>query len=133
MAIEETLYSRLAGYSALADLVTTGSNIRISPNRKKQDTALPAVTFERVSTQRFSAMSVDSNVIKARFQVDVWAATYSSASAVRDQVIAALQRWKNTSGTTVFDTFILTENDLYEDDIDQHHIAIDIEINYSTS
>lgn len=127
MAIETAIYTRLSGYNDLSSLVST----RISPNKRKQDGVLPAITYQRISSQRFSAMGSDSNVVKARFQFDVWAATYASASAVRDALIASLQRWRTTSGATVYDCFIIGEYDLYEDDIDQHHIAIDVEINYS--
>lgn len=127
MAIEETLYTRLSTHAGLSALVST----RISPNIKAQDSALPAVTYRRVSSTRFSAMAVDAEVVKARFQIDVWASTYDSAAAVRDQVRDAMQRWRNTSpGTVVQDTFIITETDLFEDDTRQQHIAIDVEINY---
>ena len=126
-AIETTLYNRLSGYAGLIALVST----RISPNIKAQDSALPAVTYRRVSSTRYNAMAVDAQVVKARFQVDVWASSYESAAAVRDQVRACLQRWRDgTAGAVVQDTFIVTETDLYEDDTHQHHIAIDVEINY---
>ena len=93
-----------------------------TPSRKML--TMPAVTYRRVSSNRYSAMGVDAEVVKARFQVDVWALTYDSASAVRDQVRAALQRWRTVTGTTVQDTFIISETDLYEDDTHQHHIAM---------
>jgi hypothetical protein len=128
MTIEATLYTRLSGFSALTALVSD----RIYPNRKPQDSALPAVSYRNVASPRFSAMGEDAEVIKARFQIDVWASDYDSAVAVRDQVIAATQRWKNSgTGKTVQDTFIINGGvDLYEDDTKQEHIAIDIEINY---
>lgn len=127
MSVEETLYTRLSGYAGLTALVST----RIYPNQKAQDVALPAVSYRRVSSNRYSAMGIDAEVVKARFQVDVWASTYDSASAVRDQVRGALQRWRNSgTGSTVQDTFIISETDLFEDDTKQHHIAIDVEINY---
>lgn len=126
MAIEETLYSRLSGYAGLTALVST----RVYPNIKPQDAELPAVSYRRISSLRYSAMSIDTGVVKARFQIDAWAATYDGVSALRDQVRAAMQRWRTETGTVVQDSFILNETDLYEDDTKQHHIAIDVEINY---
>lgn len=126
MSIEETVYTRLSEYTGLSALVAN----RIYPNIKAQDATMPCVTYRRVSSIRFSAMGEDAEVVKSRFQVDVWAMTYDEASAVRDQVVSAMQRWKNGTGTVVQDTFIITETDLFETDTRQHHIAIDIEINY---
>jgi hypothetical protein len=127
VTIEETLYSRLSGHAGLVALVTTG---RIYPNIKAQDATLPAVSFRRVTSTRFPAMGSDPDLVKARFQVDAWAATYDSGVAVAAQIRDALQRWRNNSGITVLDTFIVSEVDLFEDDTRQHHIAIDVEINY---
>jgi hypothetical protein len=124
MAIETTIYTRLSSFTGLTDLVAT----RIYPNKKPQDCAMPSVDYRRVTANRFSAMSIDSGVVKARFQFDAWGLTYASASAVRDQILAALQRYKSAP---IQDCYILNETDLYEDDTGQHHIAIDIEINYS--
>ena len=127
MSIEETIYTRLSGYSGLSALVAD----RIYPNVKAQDAALPYVTYRRVSSTRYSAMGTDAPVVKARFQLDVFAATYDSMSAVRDQVRAAMQRWRNSgTGSTVQDTFIENETDLFEDDTRQQHVAIDVEVNY---
>lgn len=125
MAIEETLYSRLSGYAGLIALVST----RITPNITPQNSSMPAVNYRRISSPRFSAMGVDSPVVKSRFQINACGSTYPEASAVRAQIIAALQRWRN--GSNVQDTFILNETDLYDDTLKQHQIAIDVEINYS--
>jgi hypothetical protein len=128
MGIEATLNTRLLEFSGLAALVSD----RIYPNVKPEDAAQPSVTFRNVTSPRSSAMGVDVEVVKARFQIDVWALTYDEAIAVRDQVQAAVRRWRNTSpGSVVQDTFILNGGtDLYEADTKQQHIAIDIEINY---
>ncbi len=123
MAIEQTLYTRLSEHTGIAALVAD----RIYPNQKAQDVGVPALTYRRVSSTRFSAMGIDAEVVKSRFQVDVWAATYDDASALRAQVRNALQRWR---AETVQDTFIISETDLYEDSPPQHHIAVDVEINY---
>lgn len=126
MTVEAAIYDRLSGYAGLTSLVGT----RISPGFKLQDGNLPAVTYQRVTAQRFSAMSVDSGVVKARYQIDVWAATYASAIAVREAVRGALQRYNTAIGTTIYDVYLSSETDLYENDTKQYHIAMDFEVNY---
>lgn len=127
MTVETKIYSRLSSVTALTDLVGD----RIYPNIKAQDVPLPAISYRRVSAVRFSAMGVDSGVVKARYQVDVWSTTPDEAWAIRELVRQTLQRWSDkTTGTEITDTFIITETDLFEGDTRQHHIAIDVEINY---
>lgn len=127
MSIEATLYSKLSGHAGIAALVAT----RIYPNIKVQDATMPCLSYRRVSSTRYNAMSVDAQVVKARFQIDVWGDTYDDVAALRDQVRNALQRWRSsTPGAVVQDTFIITETDLFEDNDREHHIAIDVEINY---
>lgn len=127
MEIEVAIYSLLSGDAGVAALVGT----KISPLSKKQDSDLPAITFRRVSTGRFPAMSVDASVVKGRFQVDCWAATYASARALKAAVKSAMSRWRTTTGITVHDTFMISEIDFFEQDTKQFHIAIDFEINYN--
>lgn len=129
MTIEEAIYARLAAFTALTDLVGD----RISPLIKLEDAVLPAITYRRVFDTRFPAMGVDSPVVKARFQLDIYGASMASVAAVRDQLDAALSRYRADSPVKIFDCFRLSEVDLYEEGVEQHHIAIDYEINYSTA
>ena len=126
MAIEATLYTRLTTHAGLSALVV----LRVYPNHLPQDVAYPAISYRRVTTQRPSNFGADAGIVRARFQIDVWASSYDSASAVREQVRSALQRWTNTSGTVVQDTLFLDDQELYEDDIDVHHFPLDFEIIY---
>jgi hypothetical protein len=127
MEIEQAIYNLLSGDATIAALVGT----KISPVKKKQDSDLPAITFRRVTTGRFPAMSVDASVVKARFQVDCWAGTYPVAVQLKNAVKAVMKRWRTTTGITVQDTFMDGEIDFYEEDTKQFHIAIDFEINYN--
>ncbi len=126
MVVEQALYSLLSGNAGVAALVAT----RISPITKPEDATLPAITYRRISSQRFSAMGRDAGVIKGRFQIDVWADTYDSAVGVKEAVRAAVQRYSTVTGVTIYDIFIISEIDFFEDDTGQYHIAVDIEINY---
>ena len=133
MSIESEIFDRLTGFAGLSALVGT----RVYPQILPQDPTYPAISFRRVSAVRPSAMGSDVGVVFARFQVDVWDqddeagdAGYDSAKAVSEQVRLALQRWRTTTGTIVQDTFFITEQDLYVDALEVHHLALDFEVIY---
>lgn len=126
MGVEAAIYTQLSGYAGLTALVGT----RIYPRLLPQSSSKPAVVYSRVSSERFSAFSTDSGVVKARMQCDVYAATYDAALAVREQVRGALQRYSVDSPLKVFDTYILNEIDLYDSETELHHLVLDFEINY---
>ena len=126
--IEEALKARLAAVSAVTNIVQS----RIYPNVKPQDAVIPCISYRLVFPQRYPAMGVDSNVVKARYQFDVWTATYAEAKALAAAIRTALKRYRNTAGTPpIFDVFDLGEVDLFDDDTLQQHIACDYEVNYS--
>lgn len=126
MTVESVLVTRLNGFAGLTALVGT----RIRPNRAEQNIAKPYITFRRVSADRDSAMGVDVGTVTARFQFDVWAEDFTSMAAVGEQLRLALQRWRNSSGTVVDDTFIVSEIDLFETETETHHRALDARIHY---
>ena len=132
MPVEAEIYTRLSGYSALTDLVGT----RIFPNQLPQNTTLPAITYHRVSGQRFSAMSGDSGVVKARFQFDIWGdgvKSYKPCIDIREALRGALQRYSQTTGTRIFDIYFLNEFEEYDKVTETQHLVIDYEINYKES
>jgi len=126
MSVESVLFTRLSTFPGLTALVGQ----RIYPNQGPDKPTLPYVTYRRVSSERPSAMGVDVGIVRARFQFDAWADTFDGASAVREQIRAALQRWRSATGTVVQDTYFLTDMDLYEEDTRLHHLVADFEINY---
>ena len=126
MSVESELYDRLTTHAGLSALVSD----RVYPGHLPQSPTLPALSFGRVSAGRPSAMGTDIGLVEARFQIDVWDKKYLSLVAVKEQVRAALQRWSTTSGTIVRDTFFENEVDLYEDELEIHHAAIDVRLWY---
>lgn len=126
MSVETVLFSRLSGFAGLSALVST----RVYPNLIPQNSTLPVVSYQRISTTRESAMGDDTGVARARFQLDAFAATYLNVRAVAEQVRAALQRWTNSSGTVVQDSFILGEQEFYEDETKRYRVSQDFEIIY---
>ena len=126
MTIEAVLYTRLSTFAGLTALVAT----RVYPLAAPQNVTAPYLTYRRVSAIRESAMGADANNVTARFQIDVWASSFASARNVAEQVRLAMQRWTNATGTTVDDTFIENQIDLYDPEIDTFHIAVDIRTHY---
>lgn len=129
MSIEDAIYSRASGYAGLSALVVT----RIYPDKLPQKPTYPAVTYQRVSSQRPAAMNADVGVMRERFQFDVWATTRASQDAVAAQVLACFARWRGTvSDIVVQDSYFENRIDLGEDPNipGLRHTALDFEINY---
>ncbi len=125
--VEEAIYSRLSTHAGVSALV--GS--RIYPSLMPQNVTLPALTYIKVAGPRVSAMSIDTGVARPRFQVSCWSQTYSQAKALAAQVRAALQRWRGTeSGVVIQASFMENEIDLYDNETELHHVALDFEISH---
>ena len=126
MTVEADIFSRLSGYAGLSALVSS----RIYPNVLLQNATLPAVTYRRVSSERPPVMGADTGIVRARFQFDIWATSYSGMVAAKEQLRAAFQRYNGTAAVVILETFILMDVDLYEDETRTHHGVVDVEINY---
>jgi hypothetical protein len=107
---EEALTARLAAVVGVTTLIST----RAYPVKLPQIPTLPAVTYQRISTVQESAMGVDTTIVRVRFQINSYAASYSAVKALAAAVKAALKRFSGTSATVaVLDTFADSEEDLY--------------------
>lgn len=135
MTIEAVIFTRLSTFAGLSALVAT----RVYPVNLPQDVAMPAISYRRINAARVSAMGVDTGLVRATFQFDCWSGghadgtggTFDEARAVADQVIAALKRWRNTSGTVVQDSFLTRDLDLPpEEDGRTYHSEVEFEIFY---
>lgn len=127
MAIAEAIYARLDGAAGLTALVSH----RIYPVQAPQAATLPYVIYREVSAERISAMGADTGMVRPRYQVSVFASSWSSAHAVATQVRLALQRFRGTSaGVTIEEIFMQNSLELTDDEIEVKHIAMDFEINH---
>lgn len=126
MTIEEEIITRLTGFGGLTALVGT----RIRPVKKRTDIALPAITYQVISEIRQPAFGNTPKNVAARWQFSIWAKKYSETRTIKTQLIAALQRFRQSTGTAIEDIFIENTIDLFEDDTKQYHLAIDVQIFY---
>ena len=125
--VEEALFTRLSGFAGLTALVAA----RIYPVMLPQDVVLPAVSYRRIAGSRTSAMGSDTGLAHPRFEVNAWSQDYLTAKQVKEQLRAALQRWRGTvSGVEILDTFILGERDDYEPTTLTYQIPLDVQIHH---
>lgn len=123
--LEAALYTRLAGFAGLAALVAA----RIYPLVAPENAERPFVVFQRVSTPRASAMGSDPGLALPRLQITSWADDPLEAKDVKEQVRAALQRWRGTvAGVEVQDSYILDERDRYDEQTRLFGIDLDVRI-----
>jgi hypothetical protein len=95
MTLEQALYNYLA--SAPAGLVTLLAG-RIYPLTLPQEAALPAVSYQRISTTGMRTMGAPRLGREATFQFDVWATSHASRLAVTDALRVALDGYSGTMG-----------------------------------
>ena len=128
MIVEEALYHRLANFAGLAALVST----RIYPMRLPPAVTLPAVTYQRVSGVRVQSLGGPTGLASPRFQISVWASTYSAAKAVATQIRYALDGFQGNMGASPFINVggITLENELelIDPDTQLFHIPSDFTI-----
>jgi hypothetical protein len=126
-SIDTALYTRLSGFAGLAALVAT----RIYPAPVPQNATYPLITYQQISGIRAYVYSNQSGWVRARFQVDCYAASSTGARALAEQVRLALSIYRGTSDTIVID-LIQLENEIkfYEDDVDLHHVIHDYIVDY---
>lgn len=126
--IETALYSVLSGTSGISSLVST----RIYPMAAPQNTALPYITYVRLSTGRRELTHGNPiDAAEAEFQIDCVASSPSGAKTLASAVIAALHGYKGTVGTEkIYYSQVVNESDLLEDEINAYIVAVDVAVLY---
>lgn len=129
MSIETGLYSELTTDVDVAALVST----RVYPLTLPQGYTLPAITYQRVSTERLRDLTGSSGWVMARFQIDCWAASYSAARGLADKVRAALDGQVDTLGseTGVGMIGLMGEREILEEEIESYRVSFDFMIPYT--
>jgi Protein of unknown function (DUF3168) len=71
---------------------------RIYPLTRPQESALPAITFQRVSSPRVDSLSGTAYLANARLQLDAWAANYQGAKDLGIYMRRALNGYVRRQG-----------------------------------
>lgn len=131
--VEEALVSIAQAEVGLTGLIGS-SPMRLHPSKLPENVTLPAATYQRISGIRESAMGSDTGVARARIQLSAYDRQYSGANAVKEELRMAFQRYRGTVlGVEIMDIFLENDMDLYEDDVDMHHLVVDLEVIYRES
>ncbi len=110
--IGEAIYARLTGDATLTGLLNGG----IYPYTPKVTPSRPYISYQLINQSvRPHAMNKDPDLVVDRYQVDIWADTYSNMIAVADEVQRLLSRFRGTvGGVTINATYQDDRRDLYE-------------------
>ncbi len=131
MRIEAAIASYLASQPDLVQLIGD----RIYPVKLPQDPAMPAVTYQRISTVPVKTLDGPNPAHqRVRLQFSCWgedvpgrASGYASAKAVAAQIRKGLQDHRGSmGGIEVLYIDVEGERDLYEDETDSYHVPIDV-------
>lgn len=128
--MESALRSRLLAAGPVAALVGQ----RIAWVERPQTDALPGITLELITDDRETNMRGFNGTQPGRVQIDIWAATYGSAKAIKEAVIAALAPRATVAGIH-FHAGFFSARDLSEK-TDTRFIfrpSIDYSFHYSTA
>ena len=104
---EKSLVATLKANTALTALVGT----KIFPLIVPQGTALPCISYQRISGMPANTLSGHSGLEEIDLQIDVWAKTYAEAKTIAKAVRAAMP----ASGTP-FSAHLRMDEDLPGDD-----------------
>ncbi len=126
MAIEADLFAALTGHAGLSALV--GS--RVYPLILPQNPTYPAVTYQRISTPMAQVVTGAVAAASTRFQVNVWANTYSSAVNVAAQIRAALLAMTGAT-VTVHEVLLDNETEGWADESGIYSRILDVIILHS--
>ena len=128
--VEENLYTLFTGSTAIAAVVGT----RVYPVMAPQNATYPCLVYTRVSTPRFHTHDGASGMAQPRFQINLWADSFSAARTLADTVRTAVDGTKTVSGTAgVIRTLrIVDETVLWSGDpADRYMVALDAIINHA--
>lgn len=100
---------------------------RYTPDPLDEGETLPALTYKRVSGGRHHDLNFGYPV----YQVTAWGATATSARAVAQTVIEAIQRYKGVKNSMIItQASVKNDLDLYDPESKRYTVPVDIQINY---
>ena len=90
--IEDKIYSILSTATSITDEVST----RIYPYTREQGSVLPAITYDKVSTNTHETKEAGSTIDDYRIQFNVFAHTAREAARISDLLRVVLDRFTDT-------------------------------------
>lgn len=128
--LETALFDYLSSDPAIAAIVGT----RIYPMRLAEKTLIPAISWNRVSTQRqytYDSYEDTDAFVTARVQINCWAYTHGEADELGGAVLAALSGYSGEmAGELIQSSFTVNEFDTYEAPTKFHRRVMDFMLSY---
>jgi hypothetical protein len=95
-----------------------------------QKSALPAITYQRISTVRGYAHDGDELLLTVRMQVDCWAATPDDADTLAEAVTGALSGYSDDYAQRIE---VADDREFGEEEVDIGRRIVDLLITYRPS
>lgn len=123
-AIETLLRNKLVGTAGVAALVST----RVHPDMLPQNVTYPAIRYV-VTDSPPTVTTAGARFLRARIQLDVYAASYASAKAVTAAVRTALNRW-TAPADGIVSTVVDDERDVDDSEEQATRVSLDVLLVY---
>lgn len=121
----KVIYNLLSTSSVISALVSD----RIFPQRRLQESELPAITYQMISTSPLNTKDGVSLLDTERFSVNVFSKSFDNAFNIAEQIRLRMDRFRGILESVNVDKIIFADqNDLYEDWSEVHHIVLDFTI-----
>ena len=128
MSVEIDIRTYMLTKTAITNIV--GS--RIHAQKLPPEATLPALVYNRVSTQRTYSHSGDSNFTTPRIQYSCFAENYEGAKDLAEQIVSEMSGFSGTAGSsTIYSTFVEGELDMLDPESKLYFIPVDLMITYN--
>lgn len=128
------LEEALSAYLIADDGVSSYVGDRVYPVRLPEGTVLPAIAWQRISSQRAYTYDdfADTNpFVTARVQFACWATTALESIRIGEAILLALSGYEgDMSGQPIGSSFAVTEVDTYESETKLFRRLLDFFISY---
>ena len=115
-------------FTFLSDAGTTAGS-RVYPLQLPQGVVLPACTYSQVSDPPEHTHSGRSSLRRPRFQINCWGETYLAAKTLAAEVIALLDGFSGTMGsTTAYAGFVEDGRDNMDPVTGRHWVGVGVVI-----
>jgi len=94
-----------------------------------QGEAVPAIVYHRIYTDRIRALSDDTDMVMARFQITIHGDEFLKNKTITNAVRAKLQRYTGTVNSTIIDD-IKIENEIDLSENENFQSILDIYVTY---
>lgn len=123
--IESDLVTFISSDEILKELVSN----RIYPLVRPQKSVLPAITFQRVATERGYNLESEENFSVVRIQFNIFSKTYKEVKIIVERLIEILNGFKGKIGSTIVQgIFLELEVDDYDEEANIPWHILDFQI-----